>query len=120
MSKAFETDMRWHKEKHVDVEGVFKHPADTEEWKNFDKQHPWFAEDPRNVRLRLASKGFKPFGDMGDSYKMWPVTLVPYNLTSTKCMSEEFLMLTLLIPGPQSPGRDIDVYLRPLIDELKD
>ena len=28
-------------------------------------------------------------------------------------------MLSLLIPGPQAPGRDIDVYLRPLIDELK-
>ncbi|GKC53085.1 subtilisin-like protease SBT4.3 [Tanacetum coccineum] len=29
-------------------------------------------------------------------------------------------MLTLLIPGPKSPGKDIDVYLRPLIDDLKD
>ncbi|KAL5570413.1 hypothetical protein UlMin_026988 [Ulmus minor] len=29
-------------------------------------------------------------------------------------------MLSLLIPGPQSPGKDIDVFLRPLIDELKE
>ncbi|GJQ98660.1 hypothetical protein Tco_0009799 [Tanacetum coccineum] len=29
-------------------------------------------------------------------------------------------MLTLLIPGLKSPGKDIDVYLRPLIDNLKD
>nr|GEY33579.1 hypothetical protein [Tanacetum cinerariifolium] len=28
-------------------------------------------------------------------------------------------MLTLLIPGPKSPGKDIDVYLRPLIEDLK-
>nr|GEZ33678.1 hypothetical protein [Tanacetum cinerariifolium] len=28
-------------------------------------------------------------------------------------------MLTLLIPGPKSPGTDIDVYLRPLIEDLK-
>ncbi|GKB19973.1 signal peptide peptidase-like protein 2 [Tanacetum coccineum] len=28
-------------------------------------------------------------------------------------------MLTLLIPGPKSPGKDIDVYLRPLIKDLK-
>jgi hypothetical protein len=26
----------------------------------------------------------------------------------------------MLIPGPKSPGMDIDVYLRPLILELKD
>ena len=28
-------------------------------------------------------------------------------------------MMTLLISGPNSPGRDIDVYLCQLIDELK-
>jgi hypothetical protein len=28
-------------------------------------------------------------------------------------------MLTLLIPGPKSPGKDIDIYLRPLIEDLK-
>ena len=27
--------------------------------------------------------------------------------------------MALLIPGLDSPGRDIDVYLRPLIDKLK-
>ncbi|GJV66000.1 Toll/interleukin-1 receptor domain-containing protein [Tanacetum coccineum] len=36
------------------------------------------------------------------------------------CMKESFFMLMLLIPGPKSPGKDIDVYLRPLIDDLKD
>lgn len=29
-------------------------------------------------------------------------------------------MLTLLIPGPKQPGNDIDIYLAPLIDDLKD
>lgn len=28
--------------------------------------------------------------------------------------------MTLLIPGDKAPGKDIDVYLRPLIDEFKD
>jgi len=35
-------------------------------------------------------------------------------------MKPEYTMLSLLIPGPQSPGNDIDVYLQPLIQELKD
>jgi hypothetical protein len=34
-------------------------------------------------------------------------------------MKPEFTMLSLLIPGPQSPGNNIDVYLQPLIEELK-
>ena len=29
-------------------------------------------------------------------------------------------MMSLLIPGPKSPGKDIDVYLQPLIDELNE
>ena len=28
--------------------------------------------------------------------------------------------MSLLIPGPKSPGNDIDVFLRPLIEELKE
>nr|GEX94402.1 hypothetical protein [Tanacetum cinerariifolium] len=39
--------------------------------------------------------------------------------TSVVMYEREFFMLTLLIPGPKSPGKDIDVYLRPLIDDLK-
>lgn len=35
-------------------------------------------------------------------------------------MHQSFFMMSLLIDGPKSPGNDIDVYLQPLIDELKD
>ena len=28
-------------------------------------------------------------------------------------------MLSILIPGPKQPGNDIDVYIRPLVDDLK-
>nr|GEW33995.1 hypothetical protein [Tanacetum cinerariifolium] len=35
-------------------------------------------------------------------------------------VDESSFMLTLLIPGPKSLGKDIDVYLRPLIADLKD
>ncbi|KAL6582793.1 hypothetical protein OROMI_004871 [Orobanche minor] len=33
-------------------------------------------------------------------------------------MKRSFLMLSLLIPGKKSPGKDIDVYLQPLVKEL--
>ena len=35
-------------------------------------------------------------------------------------MKEVFFILALLIPGEKAPSNDIDVYLRPLIDELKE
>ena len=35
-------------------------------------------------------------------------------------MREEFMMMSLLIPGRKAPGKDIDIYLQPLIEELKE
>ncbi|KAF7153268.1 hypothetical protein RHSIM_Rhsim01G0074900 [Rhododendron simsii] len=90
------------------------------EWKNFDERFPDFAAEPRNVRLGMATDGFNPFGHMSQSYSMWPVIMVPYNLPPWKCMKEPFCFMSLLIPGPSSIGKDIDVYLRPLVDELKE
>ncbi|XP_020271787.1 uncharacterized protein LOC109846957 [Asparagus officinalis] len=46
--------------------------------------------------------------------------LMPYNLPPWLCMKESFFMMSLLIPGPHAPGNDIDVFLRPLVDELKE
>ncbi|GKD98422.1 hypothetical protein Tco_1382319 [Tanacetum coccineum] len=82
--------------------------------------HATGKSDPRNVRLGLAVDGFNPFGNLSQSYSMWLVILTTYNLPPWLCMKDSSLMLTLLIPGPKSPGKDIDVYLRPLIDDLKD
>lgn len=69
--------MRWHKEKLVD-DGYMRHPADSNEWKNFDKNFESFALDARNVRLGLASDGFNPFGNMSSSYSIWLVVIAIY------------------------------------------
>ena len=34
-------------------------------------------------------------------------------------MKETFFMMSLLIPSSKSPRRDMDVFLRPIVDELK-
>nr|GFB92368.1 hypothetical protein [Tanacetum cinerariifolium] len=78
------------------------------------------VKEPRNVQLGLAADGFNPFSNLCQSYNMWPVILTTYNLPPLLCMKKSSFMLTLLILDPKSPGKDIDVYLRPLIDDLKD
>ena len=50
---------------------------------------------------------------------MWPVMLIPYNMLLWRTMTASSFMMALLIPGPDSLGRDIDVYLCSLINELK-
>ena len=120
LSKHTAEDMRWHKDKRCETEGILRHPADAEGWKHFHEQYSCFALGARNVRLALSSDGFNPFGNMSTSYNMWPVILIPYNLPPWKCMKAPFTFLSLLIPGPRSPGKEIDIYLQPLIDELNE
>ncbi|KAL0355743.1 UNVERIFIED_CONTAM: hypothetical protein Sradi_4021200, partial [Sesamum radiatum] len=73
----------------------------------------------RNVRLGLCTDGFSPFGNSSTPYSCWPVIITVYNLPPWMCMQEPFMFLNMVISGPMSPGKDIDEYLRPLIDELK-
>ncbi|KAH9803018.1 hypothetical protein KPL71_001620 [Citrus sinensis] len=72
------------------------------------------------LRFGLATDGFNPFQDLSTRYSCWPVILVIYNLPPWLCMSKDSLMLSLLIPGPKQPGNDIDVYLAPLVEDLKE
>ena len=102
--------MKWHVDGCMRGE-MMRHPVDSLAWKNFDKVHPSFAQEPQNVRLGLASDGFNHFGNMSISFSMWPVVLIPYNLPSWMCMKQTFFMLSLLIPSPPAPGHDIDIYL---------
>ncbi|GKF10816.1 hypothetical protein Tco_0048742 [Tanacetum coccineum] len=113
-------EMTWHSTRKCTELGKMQHPVDGRAWKKFDTRYPDIAPEPRNVRLGLAADGFNPFGNLSQSYNIWPVILITYNLPPWLCMKESSFMLTLLIPGPKSPGKDIDVYLRLLIDDLKD
>ncbi|GJX87173.1 hypothetical protein Tco_0339187 [Tanacetum coccineum] len=109
----------WHATGKCTEPDKMQHPVDGRAWKNFDTKYPDFAKEPRNVRLGLAADGFNPFGNLSQAYSMWPVILTTYNLPPWLCMKESSFMLMLLIPGPKSLGKDIDVYLRPLIEDLK-
>ncbi|CAK8541872.1 unnamed protein product [Lathyrus sativus] len=75
---------------------------------------------PRNVRLGLCSDGFTPYVQASTiAYSRWPVIVTPYNLPPEMCMTKPYMFLTCLIPGLSSPKAGIDVYLQPLVDDLK-
>ncbi|KAL0462435.1 UNVERIFIED_CONTAM: hypothetical protein Slati_0131100 [Sesamum latifolium] len=95
------------------------HPSDAEAWRHFDRTHPNFAAEPRNVRLGLWTDGFAPHGQYGRTYSCWPIILAPYNLPPGMCMSSEYMFLTMVILGLSNPKRLIVVYLEPLIEELQ-
>ncbi|KAK9073298.1 hypothetical protein SSX86_007622 [Deinandra increscens subsp. villosa] len=119
MSSKTSDLMKWHHTERV-KDGKLRHPADALAWKDFDKKFPEFASDPRNVRLALASDGFNPFRTMNVAHSIWPVFLIPYNLPPWLVMKQPNIILSLIIPGPKGPGNKIDVYMQPLIKELKE
>jgi hypothetical protein len=49
---------------------------------------------------------------------MWSVFEVPYNIPPWECMEESNIMMALLIPSPASPGKDFDMFLEPLVEDL--
>jgi hypothetical protein len=87
------------------------HPSDEEAWKHFNSVHPHFSAESRNVRLGLCTDGFNSFGSFVAHYSCWPIILTVSNLPSGTCMRSEFMFLSMVIPGPSSPGRNIDICL---------
>jgi hypothetical protein len=105
MSKDMAKHMRWNKDERKDDGNTLRHLANGLMWKEFDKEHEWFACESRNMRLGLANNGFNPFGNMSTTYSIWSVVLMPYDIV-------------LNYPGCTTPGNNIDMYLRHLVDDL--
>lgn len=110
--------LRWHAEMRK-KDGKLRHPADAPQWRTIDRIFPEFGEEARNLRLGLCTDGMNPYSTLSSQHSTWPVLLCIYNLPPYLCMKRKYLMLSLLIQGPKQPGNDIDVYLAPLIDDLK-
>ena len=112
------SQMYWHHENRSSS-GVLHHPSDGEAWKHFYRVQPDFVVDLHNVRLGLCSDGFNPFIQSTIPYSWLSIIVTPYNLPPEMCMTKPFMFLSCLIPGPRNPNAGIDVYLEPLVDDLK-
>nr|AAX94965.1 transposon protein, putative, CACTA, En/Spm sub-class [Oryza sativa Japonica Group]ABA92676.1 transposon protein, putative, CACTA, En/Spm sub-class [Oryza sativa Japonica Group] len=110
--------MRWHAEERQQ-DGMLRHPADGSQWRNIDRKFKDFGKDARNIRFGLSTDGMNPFGEMSSGHSTWPVTMCIYNLPPWLCMKRKYIMMPIIIQGPKQPGNDIDVYLRPLVKDLK-
>nr|GEZ63053.1 hypothetical protein [Tanacetum cinerariifolium]GEZ64167.1 hypothetical protein [Tanacetum cinerariifolium] len=64
--------MTWHATGKCTEPDKMQHPVDGRAWKNFGTKYLNFAKKPRNVRLGLAADGFNSFGNLSQSYSMWP------------------------------------------------
>jgi len=66
-----------------------------------------------------VTDGMNPFANLSSNHSSWSILLVIYNLPPALCMKRKYMMLSMMISGPKQPANDIDVYLNPLIEDLK-
>jgi hypothetical protein len=45
---------------------------------------------------------------------------MPYNLPPNKCLKEGFKFLALVTPGPKKLKKQMNIFSRPLMEELKE
>jgi hypothetical protein len=45
---------------------------------------------------------------------------MPYNLPPNKCLKQGFVFLALVIPGLKEPRKQMNIFLRPLMEEMKE
>ncbi|XP_058733241.1 uncharacterized protein LOC131604843 [Vicia villosa] len=111
-------NLRWHAEERK-CDGQIRRVADSLQWKEIDSLFPNFGKESRNLRLGLSIDGMNPFGNLNTNHSSWPVLLMIYNLSPRLCMKRKYVMLSMMSSDSRQPGNDIDVYLSPLIDDLK-
>jgi hypothetical protein len=114
--------MRWHKEGIRDSEDpdIMSHPADAEAWHALNRFDLEFARDPRSVHLGLSTDGFQPYSSDSTVYSCWPVVVMPHNLPPNKCLKEGFIFFSIVIPSPKELRKQMNIYLCPLMEELKE
>ena len=78
-----------------------------------------FSSESRNVRLGVLN-GFNFYGILSNNHSTWPAILDPHNLPPWMYMKMSSFILSLVVPDPSSLRLAIDVYLQPLVEELKD
>ena len=53
-------------------------------------------------------------------YSCWPVFVTPLNLPPGTLLRSEYIFLALVIPGPEHPGRKLNILMQPLVDEFQE
>lgn len=111
--------MTWHAS-NISEDGKMRGPYDSPQWEHIREKHVEFESDSRNIHLGLCADGVNPHSQKRSTHSLCPVMLLNYNIPPWLTIKNNFMMLCLLIPGPDAITADnIDVFLAPLIEELR-
>ena len=75
-----------------------------------------FLELPYNFAFHLNTDWFQPFEHTQHSERVICLTIM--NLERKHCLLEENVLLVGVISGPKESHSDMNVFLKPLVDDL--
>jgi hypothetical protein len=78
-----------------------------------------FKDEVRSLRLSIAMDGVNPFSLQNTNYYVCLVVVINNNIPPWFSVKNELLMLALIVPG-RKQVKNMDFYLQPLVDELKE
>ena len=111
--------MTWH-ESNKSQDGKMRGPIDSPQWEHVTNNLSDFATEARSLRLGLCADGVNPFAQRRSTYSVWPICVFNYNMPLWLTTKKFFVMMTLLILGPESVTSDnIHVFLTPMVEELQ-
>jgi hypothetical protein len=95
------------------------HPTNGKTWHTLEPFDLEFVRGHRSVHLGLSTEGFQSYSIDSSPYSCWPVFVMPYNLSPNKCLKEEFIFLALVILSPKELKKQMNIFLRLLMEEIK-
>jgi hypothetical protein len=111
--------MTWHGS-NMSTDGRMRGPYDSLQWQHVKEKYVEFSNDYRNVHLGLCADGVNPYSQKRSTHSLCPVLLLNYNIPPWLTIKKFFIMLSLLIPGPEAvTASHFDVFLCPLLEELR-
>jgi len=59
------------------------------------------------------------YDNLSRKHGSWPGLVIIYNLPYWLYIKRKYMMLSMVILGPRQPINDINVYLSPLIEDMR-
>jgi hypothetical protein len=111
--------MNWHASDRHKNDVKLRHPTDGKQWQDFNDKHRDFANEQRNVRFAQSTNGMNAFAERSSKHSTRPMILTIYNLPPWLMQKWKYILLIILISRPTQPGVDMDVFLEPLMEDMK-
>ena len=77
---------------------VIQMPADGYAFRDMEEKWPHFKEEPRNIRISLATYGVNLFAEMRSNYLVWFIFVINNNIPPWLSIKREHIMLAMIIP----------------------